>query len=148
MPERRAAIDILLVEDNPADAELCIHALRQNNLANHFLWVKDGAAALDVLLRTGEHAGSDPNSQPKVVLLDLRLPKVDGIEVLRRLRADARTRVIPVVVLTSSQAEGDVAEAYQLGANSFINKPVEFEVFADMIGKLGLYWLVVNKPVQ
>lgn len=146
MPEPTSVVDVLLVEDNPTDAELCIRALKKHNLANRLLWVKDGAAALDVLLPPPGMPIRVDGSRPKVVLLDLRLPKVDGVEVLRRLRADERTKTIPVVVLTSSKEDRDVAESYQLGANSFISKPVEFDKFADVVGQLGLYWLVVNRP--
>ncbi len=144
MPDS-TAIEVLLVEDNPADAELCIRALRKHNLANNLLWVKDGAEALDALFHTGTHSGAK-NGRPKVVLLDLRLPKVDGLEVLQKLRADDRTKRVPVVVLTSSREDRDIAEAYRLGANSFITKPVEFEAFVNTVTQLGLYWLVVNRP--
>lgn len=138
-------IDILLVEDSPTDGELCMHALARHRLANRLLWVKDGAEALDALFRRGAYAGS-PNGRPRVVLLDLRLPKVDGLEVLKAIRADDRTRTLPVVVLTSSKEDRDVKQAYQLGANSFISKPVEFDSFAETISKLGFYWLVINRP--
>lgn len=139
-------VDILLVEDNASDAELCIRALKKHNLANRLLWVKDGAEALDALLPAAGTANRLGSSRPKVVLLDLRLPKIDGIEVLRRLRSDERTKTMPVVILTSSKEDRDVAESYQLGANSYISKPVEFDEFAYVVGQLGLYWLVVNKP--
>ncbi|UTD28116.1 two-component system response regulator [Bradyrhizobium sp. WD16] len=145
MPEPSSIVDILLVEDNPTDAELCIRALKKHNLANKLLWVKDGAEALDVLFNTGSYAGRQ-SAHPKVVLLDLRLPKVDGLEVLRKIKADDRTRYIPVVILTSSKEDRDVAESYKLGANSFISKPVEFDAFDETVRHLGLYWLVVNKP--
>jgi len=144
MPNRDTIVDILLVEDTPADAELCIHALKKHNLANRLLWVKDGAEALDALFCTGPYAGR-PNSKPRVVLLDLRLPKIDGLEVLRRIRANDHMRTIPIVVLTSSREDRDVAEAYKLGANSFITKPVEFDAFVETVKQLDLYWLVVNK---
>lgn len=146
MGEANSAIEILLVEDSPTDGELCIRALKKHNLANKLLWVKDGAEALDVLFATGAFAGRKASDNPKVVLLDLRLPKIDGLEVLSRIRADARTKSIPVVVLTSSKEERDLAEAYARGANSFITKPVEFDLFVDTVTKLGLYWLLVNKP--
>ncbi len=139
-------VEILLVEDNPTDAELCIRALKKNNLANNLVWVKDGAEALDFLFATGTYSGRDVTCPPKVVLLDLRLPKVDGMEVLRRVKEDERTRPIPVVVLTSSKEERDVAESYQVGVNSFISKPVEFDAFAKTVSDLGLYWLLVNRP--
>src|SRR5947209_618789 len=114
MSDANTAIEVLLVEDNPNDAELCVRALRKHNLANKLLWVKDGAEALDVLFHTGAYAGREQNPRPKVVLLDLRLPKIDGIEVLRRLRGNASTKPVPVVVLTSSKEDRDVVEAYEL----------------------------------
>jgi len=138
-------MEILLVEDNPYDAELTIRALKKRNLANHLLHVEDGQAALDYLFGAGDYAGRDVHQQPKLVLLDLKLPKVDGIEVLRRLRADERTKLVPVVVLTSSHEDSDVLESYQLGANSYTVKPVEFESFSEAISKLGLFWLLVNE---
>src|SRR5512143_2037554 len=116
-------VEILLVEDNPTDAELAIRALNKSNLANKLIWVKDGAEALDFIFGTGAYAGRSVASGPRVILLDLRLPKVDGMEVLRRIKADARTRVIPVVVLTSSKEDRDVVDSYQLGVNSYISKP-------------------------
>lgn len=146
MNEDAKEVEILLVEDNPTDAELCIRALKKNNLANNLVWVKDGAEALDFLFATGPFAGRDVSCPPKVVLLDLRLPKVDGMEVLRRVKADERTRAIPVVVLTSSKEDRDVAESYKLGVNSYISKPVEFDAFAKTVSELGLYWLLVNRP--
>ena len=145
MSETHGAIEILLVEDNPNDAELCIRALRKNGLANKLLWVKDGEEALEALFHTGRYA-QGLNGTPKVVLLDLRLPKIDGLEVLKRLRADERTRLLPVVILTSSKEDRDVVEAYKLGANSYIPKPVEFDPFMETVANLGLYWLVVNRP--
>ena len=145
MAEANEQVEILLVEDSETDAELCTRALRKHNLANRLEWVKDGAEALDFLFCTGSHAGRSKGG-PKVILLDLRLPKVDGLEVLRRVKADDRTRTIPIVVLTSSQEDRDVVESYWLGVNSFISKPVEFEVFAAVVAQLGFYWLVVNRP--
>ena len=139
-------VEILLVEDNPTDAELCIRALKKSNLANNLVWVKDGAEALDFLFATGAYGGRDVTIPPKVVLLDLRLPKVDGMEVLRRVKADERTRAIPIVVLTSSKEDWDVAESYKFGVNSYISKPVEFDAFAKTVSELGLYWLLVNCP--
>jgi two-component system response regulator len=139
-------VEILLVEDNPTDAELCIRSLKKNNLANKLVWVKDGAEALDFLFATGAYAERSVTCPPKVILLDLRLPKVDGKEVLRRVKSDERTRSIPVVVLTSSKEDRDVAESYQLGVNSFISKPVGFEDFAKTVKELGLYWLLINRP--
>ena len=139
-------LEILLVEDNPNDAELAIRALKKRNLSNSLIHVQDGQAALDFLFCTGPYEGRDANHLPKVVLLDLKLPKVDGIEVLRRLRAEPRTRLLPVVVLTSSREERDVMETYELGANSFIVKPVDFENFSEAVSHLGMYWLLMNEP--
>lgn len=139
-------VEILLVEDNPTDAELAMIALKERNLANKLVWVKDGAEALDFLFAGGAYAGRKVENGPKVVLLDLRMPKVDGLEVLRRIKADERTRCIPVVVLTSSKEDRDVAESYNLGVNSYIAKPVGFEEFAKVVSELGLYWLLVNHP--
>lgn len=139
-------VEILLVEDNPTDAELAIRALKKSNLANKLFWVKDGAEALDFIFATGVFSDRQVENGPKVILLDLRLPKVDGMEVLRRVKEDARTRTIPVVVLTSSKEDRDIAESYKLGVNSFISKPVEFDEFAKTVSELGLYWLLVNRP--
>jgi two-component system response regulator len=147
MPNPQSPVEVLLVEDSASDAELCIRALKKHNFANKLVWAKDGAEALDLLFGTGEHAGRDP-LRPKVVLLDLRLPKVDGLEVLRQVKADGSTRALPIVVLTSSKEERDIVEAYGLGVNSFISKPVEFGAFAETIAKLGFYWLVVNHPPE
>ena len=146
MSSDHGEVEILLVEDNPTDAELCMRALKQNNLANNLVWVKDGAEALDFLFATGAYADRDISHPPKVVLLDLQLPKVDGMEVLRRVKQDERTRAIPVVVLTSSKEDRDVSESYQLGVNSYISKPVEFDAFAKSVTELGFYWLLVNRP--
>jgi two-component system response regulator len=139
-------VEILLVEDNPTDAELAMRALKKSSLANKLVWVKDGAEALDFIFATGAYSGRQITNGPKVILLDLRLPKVDGMEVLRRVKQDERTRTIPVVVLTSSKEDRDVAESYQLGVNSYISKPVEFDAFAKTVSELGLYWLLVNRP--
>jgi CheY-like chemotaxis protein len=139
-------VEILLVEDNPTDAELAIRALKEKNLTNKLVWVKDGAEALDFLFATGAYSGRQVANGPKVIMLDLRLPKVDGMEVLRRVKEDERTKTIPVVVLTSSKEDRDVAESYQLGVNSYISKPVEFNEFAKTVAELGLYWLLVNHP--
>jgi CheY-like chemotaxis protein len=139
-------VEILLVEDNPTDAELTIRALKKSNLANKLEWVKDGAEALDFIFATGAYVERLVGHGPKVILLDLRLPKVDGMEVLRRVKDDARTRTIPVVILTSSKEDRDVAESYKLGVNSYISKPVEFDEFAKTVSELGLYWLLVNHP--
>jgi two-component system response regulator len=137
--------EILLVEDNPNDAELTLRALRQNNLANQVVHVRDGAAALDFMFGTGEFAHRNGAPTPRLVLLDLKLPKVDGIEVLRRFKAQEHTRRVPVVVLTSSAEERDIAMTYDLGVNSYIVKPVEFESFARAVAELGLYWFVLNR---
>lgn len=137
---------ILLVEDNPDDAELTIRALRRSNVANQIVTAGDGAAALDYLFGTGEHAGRDTSQQPQLILLDLMLPKLNGMEVLARLRADLRTKLLPVVVLTSSDEERDRFATYSLGANSFVRKPVDFEQFSQAVQQLGLYWLVLNAP--
>lgn len=146
MDETVEEAEILLVEDNPTDAELCIRALKKNNFANKLVWVKDGAEALDFIFATGAYLGRQMTKGPKVILLDLRLPKVDGMEVLRRVKSDERSKTIPVVVLTSSKEDRDVAESYQLGVNSYISKPVEFDEFARTVSELGLYWLLVNRP--
>ena len=138
-------VEILLVEDNPTDAELSIRALRRHYLADKLVWVKDGVEALDFLFHEGAYADRKGEAL-KVVLLDLRLPKIDGLEVLRRMRADSRTKLLPVVVLTSSKETSDVVESYRLGANSFISKPVGFDEFSDTVAQLGLYWLAVNRP--
>ena len=139
-------VEILLVEDSPADAELALRALRKQNLANKVHHVCDGAAALEFLFATGAYADRGIENTPKVVLLDLKLPKVDGLEVLRRIKTDARTKRIPVVVMTSSREEHDVVESYDLGVNSYIVKPVDFEQFLKSVSELGLYWLLLNQP--
>lgn len=139
-------VEILLVEDNPSDAELCIRALKKHNLANKLVWVKDGAEALDFIFAQGAYTGRDTNVSPKVILLDLRLPKVDGLEVLRKVKSDERTKIIPVIVLTSSKEDRDITESYKLGVNSYISKPVNFEDFSKTVAELGLYWLLLNKP--
>ncbi len=140
------SVEILLVEDNPNDVELTLHALKKNNIANHIEVVRDGAEALDFLFGKGAFAGRDMESGPKVVLLDLKLPKVDGLEVLRQIRSDPRTRAIPVVVLTSSREERDITDSYNLGVNSYVAKPVDFEQFTEAVRQLGLYWLLLNQP--
>lgn len=139
-------VEILLVEDNPSDAELTLRALKRRNLANKVHVVKDGAEALDFIFATGAYINRDIDNPPKVVLLDLKLPKVDGLEVLRRIKSDKRTKVIPVVVLTSSREEKDIVESYKLGVNSYIVKPVDFDKFVQAISELGLYWLLLNQP--
>lgn len=137
---------ILLVEDNPDDEALTIRALKKNNILNSVLVAHDGAEALDYLFGSGIFADRDTRVTPEIILLDLKLPKVDGLEVLRRLRADERTRVIPVVILTSSKEERDLIESYRLGANSYVVKPVEFSQFSEAVRQLGLYWLLLNEP--
>lgn len=143
--ENLKEVEILLVEDNPNDVELALRALKKNNLTNKVHVVKNGAEALEFIFGTGAYAGRDVNNKPKVVLLDLKLPKVDGLEVLRRVKADERTKVIPVVVLTSSTEERDIIESYQLGVNSYIVKPIDFDKFIDAVAELGLYWLLLNQ---
>ena len=140
------AVDILLVEDNPRDAELTIRALRKCNLANRLITVEDGAEALNFIFCRGKYATRDSGHPPKVILLDLKLPKVSGLEVLRALKQDDRTRAIPVVVVTSSREDPDIKTAYALGANSYVVKPVDFDAFAEAVSSLGLYWLLVNQP--
>lgn len=139
-------VEILLVEDNPADAELTIRALKKSHLANNLVWVKDGVEALDFIFATDARANRV--NSPKLVLLDLKLPRVDGIEVLRAIKTDARTRTLPVVMLTSSQEERDIVESYELGVNSYIVKPVDFDKFLEMVSQVGLYWSLVNKLPQ
>jgi two-component system, response regulator len=138
-------VEILLVEDNASDAELAMRALKKHNLANNIVWVKDGEEAIDFLFCAGKYADRDFNNIPKVVLLDLRLPKVDGMEVLRKIKSDERTKIIPVVVLTSSKEDRDIVESYKLGVNSYIAKPVSFDEFAETVADMGLYWLLLNK---
>ncbi|MFZ0883806.1 MAG: response regulator [Candidatus Acidiferrales bacterium] len=146
MPESDS-VQILLVEDNPSDAELTLHALRKSKLVNHILHVHDGAEALDFLFCRGAYAGRDVEKRPLLVLLDLKLPKVDGLQVLAEIKSNSRTKAIPVVLLTSSNEEQDRASGYQRGVNSYIQKPVNFADFQDVVLKLGMYWLIVNsKP--
>jgi two-component system response regulator len=136
---------ILLVEDNPDDEALTLRALKKNNILNGVVVAHDGVEALDYLFGTGTHAGRNPSPLPQVVLLDLKLPKVDGLEVLRRIRADERTKLLPVVVLTSSKEEQDLLKSYSLHANSYVRKPVDFTQFTEAVRQLGLYWLVLNE---
>jgi CheY-like chemotaxis protein len=138
-------VEILLVEDNPRDLELTLRVLRQNNFANSVVTVTDGKEALDFLFGRGKYAGRDTNNHPKVVFLDLKLPKVDGIEVLREVKSNERTKKIPVVIVTSSAEERDRLESYNLGANSYVVKPIEFDSFVKTIGQLGFYWVAINK---
>lgn len=139
--------EVLLVEDDPNDAELTLRALRKNNLANMVFVVRDGEEALDYIFATGKYSGQGINIPPKVIFLDLKLPKVSGLEVLRKIKSDERTKSIPVVVVTSSQESKDVRECYRLGVNSYIQKPIEFENFVKAISEVGLYWLVINKTM-
>jgi two-component system response regulator len=136
---------ILLVEDNPDDEMLTIRALKQNRIHNEIIVAHDGVEALDFLFGTGQFAGRDTSVVPQVVLLDLKLPKVDGLEVLKRVRADERTRLLPVVILTSSNEERDRISSYGLGANSYVRKPVDFSEFSEAVRQLGLYWLILNQ---
>lgn len=138
-------VEILMAEDNPKDAEMTQRALRKVNFGNRLLWVKDGAEALDYLFCRGAYAGRDPLQPPKLVLLDIKMPKVDGIEVLRQVKGDPRLRVIPIVVMTSSNEERDVVESYRLGVNSYIVKPVDFSAFLEVVAKIGLYWILTNR---
>jgi two-component system response regulator len=139
-------VEILLAEDNPNDVELTLHTLRRHNLANRIHVVRDGAEALEFLFCTGAYAQRDIVHGPKVVLLDLKLPLVDGLEVLQRIKGDSRTRLIPVVVLTSSREERDIVESYRLGVNSYITKPVDFEQFSEAVHTHGMYWVLLNQP--
>jgi len=137
---------ILLVEDNPDDVDLTLRALEKNNIVNNVVVTNDGAEALDYLFATGEYEGRDVTDLPEVVLLNLKLPKIDGLEVLRRIRADERTELLPVVILTSSDEEKDMINGYKLGANSYVRKPVDFNLFSEAVSQLGLYWLLLNEP--
>ena len=137
---------ILLVEDNQDDEELTLRALSRNNITNQVQVVRDGQEALDWLEASGPHAGRDPDDVPALILLDLKLPKIDGLDVLRRLRSNPRTAMVPVVILTSSKEERDRASGYQSGANSYVQKPVDFTQFVDAVRQLGMYWLVLNEP--
>jgi CheY-like chemotaxis protein len=139
-------VEILLVEDNPHDAELTIRALKRRNLTNKLFHVKDGAEALDFVFANGAYTNRNIENGLKVILLDLKLPKVDGLEVLRRIKADERTRVNPVVILTSSKEERDVVEGYKFGANSYMVKPVDFDKFLQVVTELGMYWMLLNNP--
>jgi CheY-like chemotaxis protein len=139
-------VDILLVDDSPDDVDLTLHALRSENLANHVFVVRDGEEALDFLFCSGPHAGRSFDHPPKLVLLDLKMPKVDGMQVLKQVKGDARTRTIPVVLMTSSREERDMVSGYDLGVNSYMQKPVDFDEFRKLVKLLGLYWLVTNRP--
>ena len=137
---------ILLVEDNPDDQTLILRALKKNNILNEVVLVRDGVEALDYLFSTGAHQGRDPDLMPQVVLLDIKLPKLDGLEVLKRIRADERTKRLPVVILTSSREQQDLMVSYDCGVNSYIQKPVDFNQFSEAVRKLGLYWILLNIP--
>ena len=139
---------ILLVEDNPDDEALTLRAFNKNRIGNPVIVARDGVEALDYLFGNGQHSGRDLNDMPAVVLLDLKLPRIDGLEVLRRIRAEERTSLIPVVILTTSKEQQDIFEGYSLGANSYIRKPVDFEKFIQAVGQMGLYWLVMNEPAE
>jgi len=141
-------LDILLVEDNPQDAELIQRALRKNNLANRLFVIEDGAEALDFIFCQRNYADREMSDSPKVILLDVKLPKLNGLEVLREIKANPVTRRIPVVMLTSSREDPDIQKAYQLGANSYVVKPVEFDAFVDTMSRLGFYWLLVNQAIN
>lgn len=143
--ENLEKVEILLAEDNERDAEMTLRALRKNNLGNRVHRVVDGAEALEFMFCTGGYADRDPNALPKLILLDLKMPKVDGIEVLRRLKSEERTRTLPVVMMTSSNEERDVVESYRLGVNSYIVKPIDFSAFVDVVARIGLYWVVANR---
>jgi two-component system response regulator len=140
------SVEILLVEDNPYDVEMTMTALRKNNLANNVRVLQDGAEAVDYIFCSGQYDGKEFSQCPKVILLDLKLPKMDGIEVLRRIRGDERTKLVPVVVLTSSSEDRDRLETYKLGINSYIVKPVDFDQFIKAVEEIGLYWLLLNRP--
>ncbi|MEX0720322.1 MAG: response regulator [Balneolaceae bacterium] len=139
-------VEILLIEDNMNDAELTIRALKKNNIINTLLHLRDGVEALDYIFCEGEYSDREVKQIPKVILLDLKMPKVDGIEVLRKIKADSRTQKIPIVILTSSREDPDIKKCYNLGANSYIVKPVEFKDFLKAVSDLGLYWLILNQP--
>jgi two-component system response regulator len=142
------AVDILLVEDNPHDAELTVRALKKRNLANRLMIAEDGAEALDFIFCRGKYAGREVAHTPKVVLLDLKLPKVDGLQVLKAIRADERMHKTPVVIVTSSAEDPDIEAAYELGANSYVVKPVDFDTFQTAMSNLGFYWLLVNQTAK
>jgi two-component system response regulator len=139
-------IEILIIEDNPSDAEMTIRALKKNNLANHVVHLKDGAEALDYIFCEGDYSSRDMNNLPKVILLDLKMPKLNGIQVLEKLKSNEATKKIPVVVLTSSKEDPDIQECYRLGVNSYVVKPVKFEAFVKAVSELGLYWMILNQP--
>jgi two-component system response regulator len=141
-------IDIILAEDNHNDAEMSLRALKKNNIVNNILHLEDGEEVLDYVFATGPYSGRNMENIPKVILLDLKMPKVDGLEVLRKIKSDERTKIIPVVLLTSSKEDKDILEGYRLGVNSYIVKPVEFENFVKVVSEIGLYWLLINQSVK
>jgi two-component system response regulator len=141
-------IDIILAEDNHNDAEMSLRALKKNNIVNNILHLEDGEEVLDYVFATGPYSGRNMENIPKVILLDLKMPKVDGLEVLRKIKSDERTKIIPVVLLTSSKEDKDILEGYRLGVNSYIVKPVEFENFVKAVSEIGLYWLLINQSVK
>jgi two-component system, response regulator len=138
-------VEILLVEDNPHDAEMTMRALKKSNFINRLYWVKDGVEALEFLHCSGAYEDRDPAEIPKLMLLDLKMPRLDGLDVLRALKGDERTRAIPIVVMTSSNRDRDIAESYQLGVNGYVTKPVQFASFVEAVAQIGLYWLCVNR---
>ncbi len=143
--DNHQTVEILLVEDNPDDAQLALRALKKSNVSNQILWVKDGEEALDYMFLRGDYTHRKQGPNPKLILLDLKMPKVDGLEVLAEIRKHPETKSTPIVILTSSQEERDITESYQLGVNSYIVKPVDFQKFAESIKDVGFYWLVLNK---
>lgn len=146
MDNRLNEVEILLVEDNMSDAELIIRTLRKINLANNLVHLKDGAEALEFIFATGEYAEREKKNVPRVILLDIKMPKVDGIEVLRQIKSHEETKIIPVVIMTSSKEEQDIVKSYELGVNSFVVKPVDFKDFAKAVSELGMYWVLINQP--
>ena len=145
---QKTMLEILLIEDNPFEAELTIRSLKKSNLANHLVHIDDGAEALDFIFSRGKYQSESLQSNPKLILLDIKLPKVDGIEVLRQLRANESTKLIPIVMLTSSKENIDIKTCYELGANSYIVKPVDFDSFAKAVADLGMYWMLLNNPAD
>ncbi len=146
--DRYESVEVLLAEDNPSDAELALRAFRKSNFANKVHWVKDGEEALEYVMCTGQYADRDPNHPPRLLLLDLKMPKVDGIDVLRRIKSEERFKTIPVVIMTSSNEERDVVESYRLGVNSYIVKPVDFAKFVATVSEIGMYWMLTNRVPQ
>ncbi len=143
--DKKKHVEILIVEDNPSDAEMALRAFKKNNLTNNILVAEDGEEALEYIFSTGKYADKDKIAQPKIILLDLKLPKISGLEVLKEIKTNPETKMIPVIVLTSSKEEKDIVESYQLGVNSYIVKPVEFDKFVEAVRELGFYWLLLNQ---